>query len=310
MKRSFLLFLFITLASLSYAQVGIGTTTPAEELDVNGNVRISGGINYTTTVAFTSNTYTITLNGIDIQGGNIPQGTLCMFEASASSTGPSNLEVYNGSINSNPANIVKRGQILLSSGDILMGETVFVIFNGTDFQILQNAVNPNYLTDCGGVLVNTQSDNNNCGACGNVCLSGYCCDNGNCVLSCQAGLTDCGGTCINLQSDNNNCGSCGTNCPAGYECISGSCTLTCQAGLTDCGGTCTNLQTDNSSCGTCGNNCPAGYECISGSCTLTCQAGLTDCGGTCANLQSDNTNCGACGTICPSGQCCVNGVCM
>jgi len=42
-QYSFFLFLFILLQNSLFAQVGIGTTTPNEMLEVNGNVRITDG---------------------------------------------------------------------------------------------------------------------------------------------------------------------------------------------------------------------------------------------------------------------------
>ena len=52
-------------------------------------------------------------------------------------------------------------------------------------------------TICGGVCVDTSSDGNNCGACGNVCSM---------VLTC------CNGGCVDLNNDVNNCGTCGGHC--------------------------------------------------------------------------------------------------
>lgn len=43
MKKLLLIILFISIYS-SYAQVGIGTTTPSEKLDVLGNIKFSGAI--------------------------------------------------------------------------------------------------------------------------------------------------------------------------------------------------------------------------------------------------------------------------
>jgi Na+-translocating ferredoxin:NAD+ oxidoreductase RnfC subunit len=62
--------------------------------------------------------------------------------------------------------------------------------------------------------VNRQTDNNNCGTCGNVCPAGQICSNGTCALSCQSGLFNCSGVCVNRQTDRFNCGTCGNVCPA------------------------------------------------------------------------------------------------
>jgi len=161
---------------------------------------------------------------------------------------------------------------------------------------------------------NTQTDNANCGACGNVCPQGQVCTKGACTTSCQPNETLCtpdGGAayCANTQSDEANCGSCGNACPAGNVCSSGKCGLSCQLGLTNCNGTCVDEKSDNANCGACGKACPAGEVCSGGTCGLTCQSGLTDCNGTCVDEQTDNANCGNCGTTCPAGQACSTGKC-
>jgi hypothetical protein len=91
---------------------------------------------------------------------------------------------------------------------------------------------------CNGICEETQTDPNNCGACGNVCpltVSPYCLANPNqcsafqqsCISGvcggCSTGLTACSSTCTNLQSDPSNCGACGTVCLAGQVCNAGQC---------------------------------------------------------------------------------------
>jgi hypothetical protein len=86
----------------------------------------------------------------------------------------------------------------------------------------------------GGVsyCANTQTDNANCGTCGNVCGGGTACSNGVCKVTCGTGATLCSldggaGYCANLQTDNNNCGSCGNQCVVGSTgvsmCRNGTC---------------------------------------------------------------------------------------
>jgi hypothetical protein len=68
------------------------------------------------------------------------------------------------------------------------------------------------------------SDNNNCGACGNVCTGGQVCENGSCV--CPEGLTDCNGTCVDTTTDPFNCGACGNQCGTNSQgpcCVQGGC---------------------------------------------------------------------------------------
>lgn len=73
---------------------------------------------------------------------------------------------------------------------------------------------------CSNECTDTQSDNNHCGACGNVCPAGSVCGAGQCA--CTGGKTFCSGTCRDLQTDASNCGACGTTCPSG-QCSAGQC---------------------------------------------------------------------------------------
>jgi hypothetical protein len=155
--------------------------------------------------------------------------------------------------------------------------------------------------------VNTQTDNNNCGACGTACAMGSTCQMGAC--RCPMGSTLCGRSCVNLQTDAANCGRCGNACPMGRVCTMGSCS--CAMGTTLCAGNCVNTQTDNANCGMCGNTCSGGQTCQMGRCA--CPMGQTLCGtgmaARCVNLQTDRTNCGMCGNTCGMGQSCVMGRC-
>ena len=175
---------------------------------------------------------------------------------------------------------------------------------------------------CGALCTNLETDNANCGSCGNACASGKVCASGQCALTCGS-LTTCSGDggapyCANTQTDNANCGACGNTCASGTVCAGGKCALTCGS-LTTCtpdGGApyCASTQTDDANCGACGNTCPSGETCAAGKCGVTCGS-LTTCtpdGGApyCANTQSDNANCGSCGKTCPLGQSCTSGICQ
>ncbi|DAC54622.1 MAG TPA: DUF4215 domain-containing protein, partial [Candidatus Poseidoniaceae archaeon] len=81
---------------------------------------------------------------------------------------------------------------------------------------------PQGQTDCSGECVDCETDDNNCGACGNVCTNGNICNNGQC--ECPQGQTVCNGECVDTASDENNCGACGVSCPGeGYVCNNGQC---------------------------------------------------------------------------------------
>ena len=100
---------------------------------------------------------------------------------------------------------------------------------------------------CGDVCVNSSTDKNNCGACGNVCNLPHAtgaCSNGTCVVAtCNTGFHDCNGSAldgceVNTAIDINNCGSCGNKCG---ECFSGCSNGTCipaNPGTLCTGGTC------------------------------------------------------------------------
>jgi hypothetical protein len=149
------------------------------------------------------------------------------------------------------------------------------------------------LTGCSGNCVNTTSDHDNCGACGNKCGSGEFCVKGSCsTLSvggftglCKFGLTGCSGNCVNTTSDHDNCGACGNKCGSGEVCYKGSCgTLSvgglnleqvCNTGYTSCSGNCVNTTSDHDNCGACGNKCGSGEVCYKGSCATLSVGGFT-----------------------------------
>uniref|UniRef100_A0A0G4I5M1 4Fe-4S ferredoxin-type domain-containing protein n=1 Tax=Chromera velia CCMP2878 TaxID=1169474 RepID=A0A0G4I5M1_9ALVE len=188
---------------------------------------------------------------------------------------------------------------------------------------------PAGLTTCPSGCTDTDTDPDNCGACGNVCSGPTpLCSGGTCVNDCTTGgLTGCGGVCKDLSSDLENCGTCGTVCsdPSRQICTG---TCDCQApfatvrgwGVWWWGGACgvDEIVCDNvcessvmdPNCGTCGNDCSAiGQVCGSGG---TCECGFTLCpGNVCTDTDIDDQNCGACGNDCTAtGRTCDgSGVC-
>lgn len=149
---------------------------------------------------------------------------------------------------------------------------------------------------CAGAgCVDTQTNNANCGGCGNACGAGLSCSSGRCVAAvCTPGLPNntacsssdgglgscCGTSCTQQASDPLNCGQCGRLCAVGEVCSSGACAIaTCNAG-------------------TGGALCHTGDAGV-GSC---CSSG-------CVATRSDPMNCGACNRQCPGDAGCVSGMC-
>jgi hypothetical protein len=176
-----------------------------------------------------------------------------------------------------------------------------------------------------GCEVNTQTDPNNCNACGTHCtipngVAG--CAGGACTVgTCATGFTDCDGVVsngceTNTAGDPNNCGACGKVCNlanATAACTSGTCTVAaCNQGFTDCdhapGNGCeVNTGADPQNCGTCGHQCSVfngSPGCTTGSCSVaSCTPPYADCDGFYANgcetnTSNDVTNCGACKNNC------------
>lgn len=86
---------------------------------------------------------------------------------------------------------------------------------------------------CDGACINPRTDQENCGACRNVCSDGEICQDSKCVcgsdgFECEKEQTCCAvyGTlaCINPQTDQENCGGCGNVCADDEQCIDGTCT--------------------------------------------------------------------------------------
>jgi len=97
-------------------------------------------------------------------------------------------------------------------------------------------------TVCEGECVDTQTDLNNCGECGNACTGGKECNSGECV--CPEGQTDCYGICQECCDDG--------DCDDGDSCTSDSCN----------NGVCTSVAKNLPNGELCSENC----ECASGEC--------------------------------------------
>jgi hypothetical protein len=123
---------------------------------------------------------------------------------------------------------------------------------------------------------NTDTDVNNCGACGTTCgamnTTAIACSGGTCRPTCASGFGDCDYNSSNgcekdVSSDASNCGACNLRCStlgtAAVDCQKGACVDTCSPGRADCSnsrndGCETDLTTDSTNCGACANDCVGG----------------------------------------------------
>lgn len=193
-------------------------------------------------------------------------------------------------------------------------------------------------------------DDNNCGACGNVCDPAGSggpihpntyrgcveseCDRPKCLFgyaNCDADISNGCETDIHSAQ---HCGACNKACPTGQDCKLDEfgtpkcmcppgqtyCPIICFNGL--CTGECRDLATDAQHCGACGRACATGgtflqATCTYGTCKTECAVGRADCNGDPSdgcevNANSDPNNCGGCGRVCDAiaGQACVGGQCV
>jgi hypothetical protein len=156
-----------------------------------------------------------------------------------------------------------------------------------------------------------QSDEVNCGRCGQRCRSGEQCASGACRATCASGQTDCGGTCRDLTTDLTNCGTCGHPCSTGLVCSSSICQATCAPPFSKCGDRCANTDSDRSHCGGCAAACTGDELCLGGACRIPCPTGQSLCGDKrCHDVLVDDLNCGVCGKICGQRERCAAGACV
>jgi Stigma-specific protein, Stig1 len=144
---------------------------------------------------------------------------------------------------------------------------------------------PSYAV-CGqnpGQCVDTNTDPNNCGACGNQCSGGQVCCDGFCATCPTGGICNGGGGCVcpegtaectpgqcqDVLSDPANCGYLCQQCPSNYP----NCCL----------GSCTDISNDPNNCGECAYQCGIDLmsdyllNCVNGTCT--CQGPESCCVG-------------------------------
>lgn len=144
---------------------------------------------------------------------------------------------------------------------------------------------------CGKACIDTQTNAQHCGGCGQPCAAGQSCANGRCQGGggCGSDRQLCGAECVNLANDEAHCGQCDRACSGDLTCINGNCA--CAAGTT-CGADCVNTQTDSRHCGGCGNACGSGASCAGGQCVAPpeCSSDF-DCGAGTGDLTCRNGRC-------------------
>lgn len=181
---------------------------------------------------------------------------------------------------------------------------------------------------CEGACV--QSDEMNCGGCGNVCdfpNGASACEDDECTLTlCDDDFSDCdrdieNGCESSLQAPST-CGDCDTLCESAAPICStltdvNECVSDCGS-ATQCGESCVDVQSNALHCGACNALCDlanAVSVCAGATCTIGgCDEGLDDCDSVAENgcevdIRSDEANCGGCAIACDAGQECRGGAC-
>ncbi len=125
---------------------------------------------------------------------------------------------------------------------------------------------------------------------------------GGCNPPCTGGNACCNGICVSTYDNPQHCGTCNLSC-MGRECCGYFC---CPPGRKCHFGRCVDTDSDSSNCGSPGHSCRSDQECRSGYCE--CSFGK-DCYGECVNTSSDNRNCGFCGNSCGYDESCSGGFC-
>jgi hypothetical protein len=133
------------------------------------------------------------------------------------------------------------------------------------------------MTLCGSSCVDTDADDDNCGACGRGCSSqnvhALLCADGVCASLCNAGWGNCSlpaapagddGCETNTANDNNNCGTCGNACVNNFNCSNGRCGCSGEDAL--CTSTAAGTCDSNNLCVCNGNTCSPGQRCDSSGC--------------------------------------------
>jgi len=258
-------------------------------------------------------------------------GSVCVIQSCTGDFENCDAQNFNGcevNLMTNPDNCLTCGNVCIFGADpgVCVGGACFPGDCSTGF------------LDCDGLPgppqceVNPNTDENNCGSCGNVCDPGEFCETGVCRCGstgpdCTASQTCCGVECVDIQTDNDHCGACNVQCDPNEICTSGSCSCggtgpDCNPLLNEicCDQNCFNSQTSVLHCGDCGTQCDLNEQCINGSCDcggsgIDCWAPDVCCGTQCVDLNVNTSNCGGCGIVCNDEiphafTLCVTGSCV
>ncbi|MFK7989928.1 MAG: MopE-related protein [Sandaracinaceae bacterium] len=115
---------------------------------------------------------------------------------------------------------------------------------------------------CGDRCIDTDSDPNHCGGCGDACASGAVCTAASC---CTPSAEMCNGADDDCDGRVDEGSGAAIGCGALEACVSGACSC-----ATMCGDRCVDTDTDANHCGGCGEVCS--LDCVSGTC---CEAAGT-----------------------------------
>ena len=159
---------------------------------------------------------------------------------------------------------------------------------------------------CGDNCVDTDLDNQNCGGCGNVCITtgGHTCWEGNCT--CPPSIPEAcpDGMCVNFEHDPTHCGGCAYRC-RNERCQAGHCMQPdIPAGPSGGGSGGSGPSTGSGSPG--GNSGGGRTTGVAFRCPLSTP---TKCEGRCVDTKRDSRNCGECNRECNAGFRCIAGEC-
>jgi len=166
---------------------------------------------------------------------------------------------------------------------------------------------------CGGTCSTLTSDENNCGACGNLCAPTENCIGGTCYAACASSDLLCATDRCGSRVSFSQCGACGTACQPGQVCNAGTCDIPsdCPVGYQVVDGVCDNFQSSALNCGAPGKACPAHTICQNGKCVSFAAGGvIEDCTGRSAISAATRTTAAPAAWPARAAQQCTQGTCL